>query len=657
MAKFANTLFENTIWTIKDGDWYVSTTGSDIEPIGDGSPLKPFLTVKKAFEKASNGDKIIVGPDQYVVDRDSGSGGRSGFLLPAMCATVSDVSLSGTQIIDGYQTKAGDRVLVWREENNVPIAAVKNGIYTVSTANWIRTEDANGVGDLYTGMIIHVALGNEHGNSFFRLENTGSIVPNVTAIEFSKLPAGYWGKIEGNITLQEDLTVLVQGKINELKDNVPTDGNSLKKLYDMIQQVVGVSAKADTYSQMTQNKSNYQDQQNIYVDNAFGAPGITTDNTWAIFKYLGGTTDDFIKIAEQESIDVVISTGDILKDGIPEADQVAVWTGDGTLKGVSEITFNNNELSITEDLVTHKNGGSHAEIKLTESLDHAKIEMGTKWEVATKPGSTTPEFYIRNNESDQNVIHIDDNDRITINSDEEGEGMYYSKDYLNPQKSDRWIPDKGYVDSAIAPLRQTNITTGTNSSYVITNLTLSDYSSSLIYKVRFHVANAANPTLKINTLPSTLMVTKNGDPLEAGYLTADSAYLFSYEIRNSSPVFQLLGDDRPLSGTIVPRQVNAKWEPHLTTFYYIDIEGAFEISIKSDAETGNLLWKRREKPGSWQDNGGNYFDLTAINTWGQSQTGKQIELAAVPANPDFDTNNDGTDDLVTVGCIIEIRPK
>ncbi|MEM9259374.1 MAG: hypothetical protein AAGA62_06975, partial [Bacteroidota bacterium] len=52
--------FEGTFWTIIDGDYYVSTFGSDIN--GNGSPKSPFLTVGKAFELTLDGEKVVVGP-------------------------------------------------------------------------------------------------------------------------------------------------------------------------------------------------------------------------------------------------------------------------------------------------------------------------------------------------------------------------------------------------------------------------------------------------------------------------------------------------------------------------------------------------------------------------------------------------------------------
>ena len=53
-------------------------------------------------------------------------------------ATVGNVTLSGTQTIDGYALTAGQRVLVKDQS-----AAAENGIYVVAAGSWSRAADAN----------------------------------------------------------------------------------------------------------------------------------------------------------------------------------------------------------------------------------------------------------------------------------------------------------------------------------------------------------------------------------------------------------------------------------------------------------------------------------------------------------------------------------
>ena len=52
------------------------------------------------------------------------------------CATLSNITLSGLQTIDGYTTLAGNRVLV-KNQTNTP----DNGIYIASSGAWTRSTD------------------------------------------------------------------------------------------------------------------------------------------------------------------------------------------------------------------------------------------------------------------------------------------------------------------------------------------------------------------------------------------------------------------------------------------------------------------------------------------------------------------------------------
>jgi hypothetical protein len=51
-------------------------------------------------------------------------------------ATTTNISLTGLQVIDGFMTEDGDRVLVKNQTNNI-----ENGIYIASNSSWIRATD------------------------------------------------------------------------------------------------------------------------------------------------------------------------------------------------------------------------------------------------------------------------------------------------------------------------------------------------------------------------------------------------------------------------------------------------------------------------------------------------------------------------------------
>ncbi|PTB91857.1 hypothetical protein C9994_14850, partial [Marivirga lumbricoides] len=176
--------FEGTFWSVIDGDYYVSTFGNDIS--GDGSPLKPYLTVGKAFEFALDGEKVIVGPDEYVEQVPSSEVNTSQFGSEAPVKAVSDqhidIATGGNIAIDGQSTVAGDRILLRAQIN-----PAENGIYIVSNGAWSRAGDYSQASNIIKGKLIPVILGTKNGNSIFQNNTIPNITLGVTPLSFKKI--------------------------------------------------------------------------------------------------------------------------------------------------------------------------------------------------------------------------------------------------------------------------------------------------------------------------------------------------------------------------------------------------------------------------------------------------------------------------------------
>jgi hypothetical protein len=78
-------------------------------------PTNPNDLVNKAYA-----DSISTGASKY----------------ECQCATTQNITLSGLQVIDGYQTIANDRVVVKSQDN-----AAYNGIYVAASGTWARAAD------------------------------------------------------------------------------------------------------------------------------------------------------------------------------------------------------------------------------------------------------------------------------------------------------------------------------------------------------------------------------------------------------------------------------------------------------------------------------------------------------------------------------------
>src|SRR5690606_14749599 len=69
-------------------------------------------------------------------------------------ATTGNLTLSGTQTVDGVALVAGDRVLVKDQTS-----AAQNGIYVVAVGSWARSSDANDSFEVTGGMTVPVEDG------------------------------------------------------------------------------------------------------------------------------------------------------------------------------------------------------------------------------------------------------------------------------------------------------------------------------------------------------------------------------------------------------------------------------------------------------------------------------------------------------------------
>jgi hypothetical protein len=98
---------------------------------------------------------------------------------PCAVATLVDITLSGLQLIDGYTTLDGDRVLVKNQTN-----AAFNGIYLANAGAWTRSLDAN-IWDEFISAISFIEYGTQAGAAFFCTATPGGTL-NVTPLNWSQ---------------------------------------------------------------------------------------------------------------------------------------------------------------------------------------------------------------------------------------------------------------------------------------------------------------------------------------------------------------------------------------------------------------------------------------------------------------------------------------
>jgi hypothetical protein len=120
---------------------------------------------------------------------------------PCRVATVSNITLSGEQTVNGVAVVEDDRVLVMAQTNTVD-----NGIYVVSDSAWSRSKDFDGARDAVQGTIVLVRPA-AAGTLFYELTTANPVVIGTSNITFEAADPG----VENVYTLFADTTEVDNG--------------------------------------------------------------------------------------------------------------------------------------------------------------------------------------------------------------------------------------------------------------------------------------------------------------------------------------------------------------------------------------------------------------------------------------------------------------
>jgi hypothetical protein len=134
--------------------------------------------------------------------------------------TTDNITLSGTQTIDGVAVVAGDRVLVKNQSTGS-----QNGIYTVAAGSWARASDADTTAKVTAGLFTFVSEGTVNADSGWVITTNDEIVLGTTSLVFAQFSGA------GQITAGSGLTkngntidaVGTAGRIVVNADNIDLD--------------------------------------------------------------------------------------------------------------------------------------------------------------------------------------------------------------------------------------------------------------------------------------------------------------------------------------------------------------------------------------------------------------------------------------------------
>ena len=99
-------------------------------------------------------------------------------------ATTANLTLSGTQTVDGVSLIAGDRILVKDQSTGG-----SNGIYVVAAGSWSRATDADTAAEVFS-MATFVQEGTANGNKQFVCTTDNPITLNTTSLVFAQVGSG-----------------------------------------------------------------------------------------------------------------------------------------------------------------------------------------------------------------------------------------------------------------------------------------------------------------------------------------------------------------------------------------------------------------------------------------------------------------------------------
>lgn len=99
---------------------------------------------------------------------------------PVRAATTANITLSGTQTVDGVSLVAGDRCLVKNQSTGA-----NNGIYDVASGAWTRSVDFDADTEVRGGLLVPISEGTANGDKFAMLTTNDPITIGSTALVFS----------------------------------------------------------------------------------------------------------------------------------------------------------------------------------------------------------------------------------------------------------------------------------------------------------------------------------------------------------------------------------------------------------------------------------------------------------------------------------------
>lgn len=281
--------------------------------------------------------------------------------------TTANITLSGTQTIDGVALSAGDRVLVMDQTT-----ATQNGLYVVAAGAWSRSDDAS-TGDELAWSTVTVMEGTVHANTRWTC-NTYPITLGSTNVS--------WTSFGGGAYTADASTLELVGSQFRVKD----DGIVAAKLAHAVLKAIAGIGGTPAAGQMARMTSASAAALIDVSDQSADLFGYTTVGQW--LAALGATYNQYTPA----SANFTVTTG-------ARGQVHAVTTGSSTITATlpSAVTAGNGFTVVLRKVDT--GSGTVVTSPATRTLLHEGDYMllmsdGTDWQVVQEPSPTIHVMYL-----------------------------------------------------------------------------------------------------------------------------------------------------------------------------------------------------------------------------------------------------------------------
>jgi len=193
-------------------------------------------------------------------DRFNGYVASLAIKVPCVTASVTDITLSGSQTIEGILVVTGDRVLVTGQTD-----PIENGVYLVTSGAWDRAPDFDGRRDATTHSLVVVARDAGQAAALYQVDTATPFIIGEDAVNFSVYLDPDAGLLPHDLDSHSDviITTPIDGQHLEYFDgdwinattvfltDAPSDGTTYGRKDGDWEDVADVASSVQTFANLT----------------------------------------------------------------------------------------------------------------------------------------------------------------------------------------------------------------------------------------------------------------------------------------------------------------------------------------------------------------------------------------------------------------------